>query len=41
MWSDNRQAWELRADGTYEQRRPSSPETERATHRTLAESVRP
>src|SRR5206468_10608764 len=26
MWSDNRQAWELRADGTYEQRRPSGPE---------------
>ncbi len=39
MWSDNRQAWELRADGTYQQRRPSSPETERATHRTLAEAV--
>jgi polyphosphate kinase len=40
MWEDNRQAWELRSDGTYEQRRPPSPETERATHRLLAESGR-
>lgn len=36
MWSDNRQAWELGADGTWEQRRPPSPEAERATHRILA-----
>jgi len=40
MWEDNRQAWELRADGTYEQRRPPSPETERATHRLLMEAGR-
>src|SRR6185436_13044218 len=39
MWSDNRQAWDLQPDGTYLQRSPSSPETERATHRTLAEQV--
>ena len=38
MWEDNRQAWELRPDGTYVQRRPPSPETERATHRLLIES---
>jgi polyphosphate kinase len=40
MWSDNRQAWDLRADGTYSQRSPSSPDTERGTHRILAEAVR-
>ena len=40
MWEDNRQAWELRADGTYEQRRPPGPETERATHRLLVETGR-
>jgi len=40
MWSDNRQAWDLGADGTYVQRSPSSPETERGTHRILAEAVR-
>jgi polyphosphate kinase len=37
MWEDNRQAWELRPDGTYQQRRPSGPETERSTHRLLVE----
>jgi polyphosphate kinase len=36
MWGDNRQAWELRPDGTYEQRRPSGPDVERSTHRILA-----
>jgi len=40
MWSDNRQAWDLGADGEYTQRSPSSPETERGTHRILAEAVR-
>jgi len=40
MWEDNRQAWDLRPDGTYEQRRPPSPETERATHRLLMEAGR-
>jgi polyphosphate kinase len=33
--ADNRQAWELRADGTYVQRRPAPDEPERATHRIL------
>jgi polyphosphate kinase len=32
--ADNRQAWELRSDGTYEQRLPGA-EPERATHRIL------
>ncbi|HEU5168962.1 MAG TPA: polyphosphate kinase 1 [Gemmatimonadales bacterium] len=36
MWTDNRQAWELRADGTYVQRYPPSADAERATHRILA-----
>ncbi len=40
MWEDNRQAWDLRPDGTYEQRRPPSPEAERATHRLLVERGR-
>jgi polyphosphate kinase len=33
--ADNRQAWDLRADGTYVQRRPDEGEAERATHRIL------
>jgi len=32
---DNRQAWELHADGTYRQRRPADDEGERATHAIL------
>ncbi len=40
MWRDNRQAWELQPDGTYEQRRPPSPEAEVATHRALLEGAR-
>jgi polyphosphate kinase len=32
---DNRQAWELHADGTYRQREPARGEPERATHRIL------
>jgi polyphosphate kinase len=40
MWRDNRQAWELRPDGTYEQRRPSNPADERGTHRQLMEVAR-
>jgi polyphosphate kinase len=40
MWEDNRQAWELRSDGTYAQRRPPPPEVERATHRMLIEGGR-
>jgi len=40
MWLDNRQAWELRSDGSYEQRHPSGDEAERATHRVLLERLR-
>jgi len=40
MWQDNRQAWVLGADGTYEQRRPAPGEPERGTHRLLLERVR-
>jgi polyphosphate kinase len=40
MWLDNRHAWELRSDGSYEQRRPSGEEAERATHRVLLERLR-
>ena len=35
MWSDNRQAWDLRPDGTYVQRRPPRDGTEQSTHRAL------
>lgn len=40
MLQDNRQAWDLQADGTYRQRRPPRPEEERATHRMLLERHR-
>ncbi len=40
MLQDNRQAWDLRPDGTYQQRQPSAGEGERATHRLLVEAVR-
>jgi polyphosphate kinase len=40
MWLDNRQAWELRSDGTYVHRCPSGDEAERATHRVLLERLR-
>ncbi|MDZ4675218.1 MAG: polyphosphate kinase 1 [Gemmatimonadota bacterium] len=36
MWTDNRQAWDLRPDGTYVQRVPGL-EPERASHRMLIE----
>ena len=39
MWQDNRQAWDLEADGTYHQRRPAPGEPERATHKLLGERV--
>jgi polyphosphate kinase len=39
MWQDNRQAWDLEADGTYPQRRPAPGEPERATHKLLGERV--
>lgn len=35
--SDNRQAWELQADGTYIQRRPKAGEEVRSTHQRLME----
>jgi polyphosphate kinase len=41
MLEDNRQAWELGSDGTYEQRRSAGAEPERATHRMLIEAGRP
>ena len=37
MWQDNRQAWELRGDGSYRQRRPAPGEPERASQRMLGE----
>ncbi|MDX2193901.1 MAG: polyphosphate kinase 1 [Gemmatimonadales bacterium] len=40
MWADNRQAWELGPDGTYEQRRPRDGDPERGTHRQLMELAR-
>lgn len=40
MWNDNRQAWDLRPDGTYEQRRPRPGEPERATHKILPDLAR-
>ena len=39
LWQDNRQAWELDADGSYRQRQPPSPESERASHRALIEGI--
>jgi len=32
---DNRQAWEMQSDGTYQQRQPKADEPERSTHKTL------
>ncbi|HXE57460.1 MAG TPA: polyphosphate kinase 1 [Gemmatimonadales bacterium] len=40
MLEDDRQAWELAADGSYTQRRPADPAREKATHRILLESWR-
>jgi polyphosphate kinase len=40
MWQDNRQAWELAADGRYTQRRPTGTDPELATHRMLMETHR-
>jgi polyphosphate kinase len=39
MWQDNRQAWDLRPDGTYVQRHPAADEREWATHRVLVGRV--
>jgi polyphosphate kinase len=41
LWQDNRQAWELRPDGSYEQRHPPSQEAERGSHRILVERILP
>jgi polyphosphate kinase len=40
MWQDNRQAWDLLPDGTYQQRHPSEDEPERASHRILIEGIK-
>lgn len=40
MWRDNRQAWDLRPDGSYVQREPPAPDQEIATHRVLLERYR-
>jgi polyphosphate kinase len=40
MWKDNRQAWDLKSDGSYTQRTPPSPEEELATHRRLMDMYR-
>jgi polyphosphate kinase len=40
MLEDNRQAWDLRPDGTYAQRRPAEGEEERASQRILVERAR-
>ncbi len=40
MLHDNRQAWEMRADGSFVQRTPAAGEPERATHRMLIERRR-
>ncbi len=40
MWRDQRQAWDLRPDGTYEQRRPATAAEELGTHRHLLEGAR-
>ena len=40
MWQDNRQAWDLRPDGTYEQRRPLAGEPERSAQKILMELAR-
>jgi len=40
MLEDNRQAWDLQADGNYVQRRPAEGEDERASQRILVERAR-
>ena len=40
MLADNRQAWDLHADGTYVQRRPAEGEEERASQRILLDAAR-
>ncbi len=38
--ADNRQAWEMRSDGTYVQRQPQPNEPERSTHENLMKQVK-
>jgi len=40
MLADNRQAWDLAADGTWTQRRPASGQADRGTHQRLMELTR-
>jgi polyphosphate kinase len=40
MLTDNRQAWDLKSNGSYSQRNPPSPEEERATHKILLDRYR-
>ena len=40
MLRDNRQAWDLKPDGTYQQRNPGSAQDEVATHRLLMDKYR-
>ncbi len=40
MLHDNREAWDMRADGSFVQRTPAADERERATHRMLIEQRR-
>ena len=40
MLRDNRQAWELKSDGSYTQRTPPSPAEETATHKLLMDMYR-
>lgn len=40
MWEDNRQAWELSADGSWRQRSPADGQPERSTHPALIERYR-
>ena len=40
MWQDNRQAWDLTPDGTYEQRRALAGEPERSAQKILMELAR-
>ena len=40
MWKDNRQAWEMRAEGVWTQRHPADGEREIATHKVMMERYR-
>jgi polyphosphate kinase len=40
MLKDNRQAWDLKPDGTYQQRSPASAQDELATHRFMMDKYR-